>query len=407
MKRTATIEIDPRELRPVSVARTIKMSEVSPLPIEWLWRYRIALGKLTVVAGDPGLGKSMLTTACFAAHVTTGRAWPDGSACPIGSVVIVSGEDDPGDTIRPRLDIAGADVERVHYLQCLEDEDGERSFTLADVVPLADLLDVVGDCRLLVIDPVSAYLADTDSHKNSEVRAKLMPLAQMAAERRVAVVAVSHLNKAQAGSALSRVTGSLAFVAAARAAYVVTRDVDDPARRLLLPIKNNLGNDQTGFAYRIGEANGVPYVSWDKDVVTISADQALSPIETRRSVRNDACEFLTSLLADGVIPVDAIRSEAKSAGHSWATMRRAKDEIGARSMRSGFENGGWAWYLPGKKMLKPSYTQLSTFGKSEHLRGLGDIEDAEGAQGAQLAHTIEREHLGDCSAVAYAGRRGE
>lgn len=405
--------IEERALRELSgevsipVAHTVRMSSVAPQSIKWLWPSRIALGKLSICAGDPGLGKSLALTS-MAAHVSTARQWPDGSACPSGSVILVSGEDDPGDTIRPRLDAAGADVARVHLLQSVHDQRGERGFNLADVPALGALLETLGDCKLIVIDPVSAYLAGTDSHKNSDIRALLTPLAQMAASHCVAVVAVSHLNKAQAGSALSRVTGSLAFVAAARAAYVVARCPDDPARRLVLPIKNNLGNDRTGLSYRIAEERGVPFVVWDHEPVTVTADEALAPTQdVPRSARGDAVEFLSGLLSVLPVPVDDIKREAKEAGFSWATVRRAKDEIGAKSKKSGFDKAVWSWYLP--KVLTPVHTQLSTFGKSEHLRGLEGIEDAqksiEGAQGAHVAHGGESEHLRECSAEEYRARR--
>ena len=399
----AQAELDEEMTAPKSSARTMLMSSVSPVPVQWLWRPRIALGKLTIIAGDPGLGKSMLT-ASLMAHVSTGRNWPDGASCPTGSVVLVSGEDDPGDTIRPRLDMAGASAGRVHYLQSIRDHDGERGFTLADVVPIASLLDSIGDCKLIVIDPVSAYLAGTDSHKNSDIRALLTPLAQMAAAYGVAIVAVSHLNKSQAGNALSRVTGSLAFVAAARAAYVVARCPDDPARRLVLPIKNNLGNDLTGMAYRIASQNDVPYIVWEKDPVTISADEALAPMQDApRSARDDAAEFLTQLLSRDPVSVDQVKAEGKAAGFSWATLRRAKEEIGAKSKKAGFDTAGWCWYLPlskqlNTKVLNPINTQLSTFEDSEHLQGFPAIEEVEGAQGAHVLGlgTFEKdEHLPD------------
>ena len=112
--------------RPVGAgAAIITLSTVTPQPIEWLWRPHFALGKLSVLAGHPGLGKSLVTMD-MAAHVSTGRKSIDGSACPKGSVVLVSGEDDPGDTLRPRLDAAGADVTKVHYLRAVYDMEGER-----------------------------------------------------------------------------------------------------------------------------------------------------------------------------------------------------------------------------------------------------------------------------------------
>jgi len=356
------------------VALTSRMSDVAPQPIAWLWQPRIALGKLTIIAGDPGLGKSMLT-ASLAAHVSMGCAWPDRRAGVLGSVVLISGEDDPADTIRPRLDAAGADVERVHYLRAIADPvGGERSFSLSDVAALKELLARIGDCRLVVIDPISAYLGGTDSHKNAEVRALLSPLAALAAEHGVAIVAVTHLNKGQA-AAMYRMTGSLAFVAAARAAYIVVRDKNDAKRRLMLPLKNNLGDDTAGLAYRIETAQGVPFVAWESEPVTVTAEEALAPEVDRKDpapARADAIDFLRSLLADKECSVDVVKVEAKKAGLSWATVRRAKDALGVRSRKSAMAGDGFGTFpkvliLP--KALTPGV--VSTFLKKSTLEPLG------------------------------------
>lgn len=207
---------------PVIVTRC--MADIAPEPIQWLWPSRIALGKVTMLAGDPGLGKSMITVA-MAAHVTTGTPWPvDRSECEIGSVIMVSAEDDPADTLRPRLDAAGADVSKVHVLKSVlvldhEGKSKDRTFNLArDVEALDNLLRQTPDCRLITIDPISAYLGGTDSHNNADVRALLTPLAAMASKHKVAIFVVTHLNKSTQANVLYRASGSLAFVAAARAA---------------------------------------------------------------------------------------------------------------------------------------------------------------------------------------------
>src|SRR5205823_6333601 len=151
-----------------------------------------------------------------------------------GLVVILSAEDDVADTIRPRLEAAGADVRRCYVVDAIRDIDGageihSRAFNLAaDVARLEALLAQLGDVALVIIDPLTAYLGDADSHKNAEVRGLLAPLGEMAASRGVAMVCVSHLNKGGSSEALLRVSGSLGFVAAARAAFIVTRDTGDP-----------------------------------------------------------------------------------------------------------------------------------------------------------------------------------
>ena len=181
------------------------MADVEPEKIEWLWPGRIAIGKQTLIGGEPGLGKSQITTA-LAATVTNGGAWPCGEGkAPLGSVIILSAEDDAGDTIRPRLDAAGADVTRVHQISAVRHGNGRgrRTFNLqADLALLEGEIKRIRDVRLVIIDPVSSYLGKIDSHKNAEVRGTLEPLGDMASRLRVAIVSVTHFSKGAGQSAL-------------------------------------------------------------------------------------------------------------------------------------------------------------------------------------------------------------
>ena len=329
-------------------------SMIHPQAIDWLWPGRIAIGKLTLIAGDPGLGKSMVSVA-LAAHVSNGSAWPvDKADCPVGEVLMLSAEDDPGDTIRPRLDAAGAKVCRVRNIGLIDDLDKDgmpykRGFDMSCDLPLLDdLLLTVPDCRLVIIDPISAYLGNTDSHNNANVRGLLTPIGELATRHNVAIVAVTHLNKGGGGNAMYRATGSLAFVAAARASYLVTKDEDDPARRLFLPMKNNLGDDQHGFAYHIevGE-NGAPFIVWEPDAVEVSADEALSIRDDYQPERDEAKKWLLEELGHGTTQVADLQQQAKLAGHSWRTVQRAKSELKVTARRSGFgKSGTWSWHLP-------------------------------------------------------------
>jgi RecA-family ATPase len=237
-----------------------------------------------MLAGHPGLGKSQATLN-IAAIATTGGLWPvDRVYCEQGNVIILSAEDDAADTIRPRLEASGADLNRAFILDAVIDiSGGRRSFNLAaDLGRLGQMIEEIGGAALIIIDSISAYLGGTDSHKNADIRALLSPLAEMAAKHDAAIIGVSHLNKCGGGEALLRVTGSLAFVAAARAAFLVVKDPEDPKRRLFLPVKNNIGNDSTGLAFRIESAElpggiSTSCVSWEADPVTISADEAMQP----------------------------------------------------------------------------------------------------------------------------------
>jgi hypothetical protein len=173
----------------------------------------------------------------------------------------------------------------------------------------------------------------------------------MAARLGVALVGVTHLSKSGNGSANNRFIGSIAFVAAARAAFIVARDPDDKDRRLFMPTKNNVGPDAAGLAFRIGliETTGIlaPMVMWDGPV-TVTAEEVLDakPKKDGSSPRrNDAEAFLKTILADGPLPVRRIESEAKEAGLAMATVRRAKDALGVKTSKTALD-GGWVWELP-------------------------------------------------------------
>jgi len=202
---------------------TRRVSDIESKPVSWLWHGRIARGKVSIIAGNPGLGKSQVT-ASIAAIVTTGGRWPvDRSECTPGDVIFLSAEDDPADTMRPRLEAAGADLHRVHVMDAVisgytgEGKQQNRAFNLqTDIEALSAKLAELEGVAAVVIDPITAYLGDVDSHRNAEVRALLAPLSDLAAKHRVAIIGVSHLNKAAGTEVLMRVTGSLAFVAAAR-----------------------------------------------------------------------------------------------------------------------------------------------------------------------------------------------
>lgn len=326
-------------------------------PVRWLWPDRIPLGKISIIAGNPGLGKSQLT-ALMAAQVTTGGVWPvEGLPSPKGQVIILSAEDDLEDTIAPRLDAAGADTSKIAVVHAVQvGRAGRRALNLkSDGQRLAHLIKSMGNVILVVIDPISAYLGDTESHNNAEVRALLAPLSDLAAKHGVAIVAVSHFNKSRGGEAVNRVSGSLGFIAAARAGYAVVPDPQDESRRLFLPIKSNVGRSVQGLAFSI---KGVPLqdgiessrVVFESQPVAITAEQALAAIpgdDDDRTAAGEAGEFLLAVLAGGPLPASEVFRQARMAGHSERTVRRAQKSLGIKPHKLGMD-GGWAWSLPEK-----------------------------------------------------------
>ena len=313
-----------------------------------------------------------------------GGMWPcDEGRSPQGSVIILSAEDGPSDTIVPRLHAAGADCGRVHIVTSVQADyraQTRRGFNLqADLELLEAKIEEIGDVALVVIDPISSYLGTTESHKNAEVRGVLEPLTETAERMRVAVLSVTHFSKGGSNStskALHRFIGSIAFVGAPRMAFAVIEDADNPERRLLLSAKNNLAAPPSGIAYRlrqtiVGHGIVASRVDWEPEHVTITANEALAADAGNIGTRpcEDAESFLRELLADGPVPAKQVRVDADSMGFTWATVRRAKNRLGIKPHKAGMD-GGWAWSLP--KMLNEGedahLINPSTFGTSEHLR---------------------------------------
>jgi len=318
-----------------------RLSEVEPAEVRWLWPGRVPLGKLTLLAGDPGLGKSLVTLD-LAARVSTGSDWPDTSARQApASVVLLVAEDDLADTVRPRLDRAAADLKRVSVLTAVRTPTASRPFNLAQDLPhLQRAVTEDPQTRLVVIDPITAYLGDAEAQSNAEIRALLAPLASMAADLQVAIVAVTHLRKS-GGKAIYRAMGSLAFTAAARAVWGVAKDPAQDARRLLVPVKMNIGPEPTALAYAIQPG---PLVAWDPTPIQANADRLLGEDDAENSAVDEAADFLASALASGPRQVLDLERDARDAGISKASLKRARRRLALRPRKDA--SGRWILSLP-------------------------------------------------------------
>jgi hypothetical protein len=334
----------------------LRLSEVSPQPVRWLWRSRIPLGKVTVVDGDPGLGKSLLSTD-IAARVTTIETMPDGTESdlhePVG-VVILSAEDELADTIRPRLEVAGADLSRVVALAAINTGDDTRLPVLSDLEEIREAIRQV-DARLVIIDPLMAYLpGKIDSHRDQDIRRSLAPLAALAAETGVAVLVIRHLNKAEGRNALYRGGGSIGIIGAARSGLLVAKDPEDEDRRILVVTKSNLAKLPPALAYRItANANEIPSLSWEGTTDHTAASLLAQPVNGEdRSTLEEAKDFLRDVLASGAVPARDIQKQADQAGISYATLRRAKTALTLIVRKQGGffskdrESQQWCWMLP-------------------------------------------------------------
>jgi hypothetical protein len=328
------------------------MRQVRTRPVKWLWPGRIPLGKLSIFAGDPGLGKSYLTLD-LSARISLGAAWPDQGNSPQGNVLIISAEDGLEDTIRPRLELLEADLRRIHAISTIVRQgDKEVAFSLAEHLSQLEQAIVQHRTVLLVLDPILAFTGKrTDTYKSSEVRAVLAPLATMADRTGCAVLAVLHLNKRSGEmNSIYRITASLDFAAAARSVLVVGKHPEDPNRRVLAPVKTNLSAMPPSLAFRFTE-DGTFY--WD-GLVELDANAVLAPpargdTDEKFALR-DAEHFLLTVLGEGWAESRQVLKEAKDSGISERTLRRAKEDLGVVSKREGIEGkrggGRWYWRLP-------------------------------------------------------------
>lgn len=334
------------------------LADVRIVPVRWLWPDRLPLGKLSLISGDPGLGKSCLTID-VAARISAGLPWPDhrDGLNPVGGVVLLSAEDDLADTVAPRLRAAGADLERVIALQGVvhHGQDGDEEvhhFSLErDLAVLEQAVGQCPNCRLIIIDPISAYLGETDSHRNAQVRGLLAPLANLAARHDLAVLCVSHLNKSTGTQAIYRTMESLAFVAAVRAAWCVAKDKEDPLRRLLLPLKANLCKEPTGLGFVVASAPMDPATGmlvWESEPIRgPDVDEALAPDRDRKvSAVDRATEWLEKELAAGPVLVQELQRRSRAGGPSWRSCQRARYALAITSHKTAVKDGGWAWNLP-------------------------------------------------------------
>jgi hypothetical protein len=365
-------------------------SDVQCGSVQWLWPDRIPAGKVSLIVGDPGLGKSMLALALMPAIVSRGWSWPDGAAGPeVGTVLILSAEDAADDTIVPRLKAAGANTDKVFIIEGTPRDDGrgDRLFNLTqDVYRLERAIVSRGDVRLVCIDPVSAFLGgESDSHKDADVRAVLAPLAKLAEKHGVAVLAIMHLNKAVNQKVIYRSMGSVAFNALARAVWMVIKHPEDGNRRVLTPVKLNLCVSPGGLVFSIVDNGDGPTVCFEPGRVDIDPDEVDDGRKNRESpALAQAVEFLTTFLADGPRPQKDVDFAALAQGISpKGALRRAKGNLGVKSE---LVAGQWVWRLPSHDPA---------------------AEETQGAHDAPLAHDAQLAHLarlGPDPACASTGR---
>ena len=363
-------------------------ADLTPMPIEWLWLHWLGIGKLHILAGAPGQGKTTIALS-IGATVTIGGRWPDGSRCAVGNILIWSGEDDAADTLLPRLLAAGADKSRCYFIEATRRDGEVVPFDPArDLPQLQTAIEKIGGIKLLIVDPVVSAVTG-DSHKNTEVRRALQPLVDMGAACGCAVLGITHFAKGGQGTdPAQRVVGSVAFTAVARvvlvAAKVKGKDGEDA--RILARGKSNIGPDDGGFEYHLEQAEPIPgiqasRIAWGKSVEGSARELLTDPDDGAEqsddaSVKNELPMLLWSELRDGPAPSKEVESALMGHGYSKKQIRNTREKMGVKPRKPNMA-AAWFWELPPDFEPPTEWLDSVPFAEDAH-------EDAQDAQESKL-----------------------
>jgi hypothetical protein len=351
------------EPKPAKRYTLVCAADVIARSIDWLWQDHLARGSLEMTTGLPGEGKSQVQCQ-YVACVTTGRAWPNSVAgVPPGRAIMMTAEDNLAQIVKPRLMAAGADCTRVHFLPLIRKDKKERMFLLSeDLEVLEEAIAELGDVLLVTVDPITAFMGggkNFDSHRATDVRSQLGPLAALAERTNIAFSAVTHPPKSAGLRALDHFLGSQAFIAAARLGHVCVAEFEDDGngqrrptgRTLFASAKYNvISRDTPAIAYKIERVWVTPeiettHVVWD-GVVEVSADEAIAAAAPAKDRQNSAVTFLLDVLANGPVPVKTIEERAAVRGFSKDQLDRAKKKMGVVSFKEKVLQGRSFWALP-------------------------------------------------------------
>jgi RecA-family ATPase len=311
----------------------------------------VPLGKLTVVDGDPGLGKSTLLLD-LAARVSRHDTMPDGSRGRYGDVILLTAEDSLEDTVKPRLRAAGADLERIHSLRSVADAQGPRPPCFPEDTWQLDEQIRRYEAAMVVIDPFVAYLStQLDTARDHHMRRALHLLGEVADRTGCAILLLRHLNKGAQNKAIYRGGGSIGIIAAARAGLLVAKDPVNEQQRVLLVSKSNLATPPQGLKYELVSHERTVKVAW-RGLSFATPDGVLQTKggEAAQSALEEAVQFLRELLTDKDYSYAEILKDAKACGINEHALRRAKIHLGVRSYKHGNQRSGatWLWTLKPK-----------------------------------------------------------
>jgi hypothetical protein len=316
--------------------------------VDFIWGKRIPRGKLTLFDGDPGVGKSYMTLA-IAARLSTGEALPFDKEpeAPLRSLILAS-EDEPGDTLKPRLEKLGADMSMIY----IPNQALNLTADLINVDLIGKMIEQTG-AAFVVIDPISDFTGGKNTNQQHEVREVTRPLADIAKKTKAAIVLVRHLNKTPGGSALYRGIGSIAFVGAARAAFLFMKDRENLGRAQMSHSKHNLSGAQPTIEYFIDAHTGAFTFGGESSE---TADDILekNSMNAKKRPRDEAMGFLEETLKNGPLPANEVKELARKAGIKGDTLWNARQDLGIEPKKHG--QGAWYWRLKGMGHKWPWFT---------------------------------------------------
>ena len=341
--------------QPTTSPFTSSLASLPRSEVPWLWPNRFPLGQISLLVSQPGAGKSLLSMD-IAARVSAGAPWPDGTESPRGSVLLLPREDDVNQVIRPRLEAHGADLNKIHILDCIREEakmtpEPGLYFDLNRPRDLEGALFNHTDCRLIILDPVAAFFCNADLRHDKQIRNLLHPLFHLATRTNAAILLIHHLAKRPTRHADQSILGGSAFAALSRNVWHLIADPHEETRRLLVPGKSNLSARAQALAFNIttDPTINTAKIVWENTLTNETADEALTRYYAAKSgpeplSRIAAQSWLTDFLKPGPQNVSTIRRESHRAGVAWSTLQRAADQLSI--LRRRLSNIDWTWELP-------------------------------------------------------------
>ncbi len=310
--------------------KLINMRDVEIESVSWLWYPFIPYGKVTIIQGDPGEGKTTLVLQIIA-RLTKGESIIDEKEKTPINVIYQTAEDGLADTIKPRLLSADADCSKVLVI-----DDRDTPLTMRDVRLEQAIVET--NAKLVVLDPIQGFLgADVDMHRANEIRPIMKHISELAEKYKCAIILIGHMNKCSVGKSAYRGLGSIDFQAAARSVLIVGRIKDEPEIRVVCQTKSSLAPEAKAVAFRLNEETGFEWIG----ELDVTADDLLSGT-VKGTKKQAAMDFLESLLSGGQMSQTEIMELAERKSIAEKTLRNAKEALGIKSKR---ENNQWYWSL--------------------------------------------------------------